>query len=285
MFSRIEGPEEQRLSNEVITKKAAFLAKFDCIDEKEFDELVLSLRDAWEFGLPVISVNETLPISSWDFSSSFFFSTTLLTTIGFGAVTPLTSVGKVACIFYTLFGIPLTFLFVGTLTYIITKPVRKLLDVMISKWESFIPELGIRLLHLLLLVVFVAGIFFIVPAVIFDILEPTWSFLDAIYFTFISLTTVGLGDFVPGFNVGATYMSQRAFYQIATSVYLIVGICMMFLIVEFCILIPTVGQIWDVVSPVSSRRNSTSKANEKAKLKESLQQLTEYSSIGGGTEN
>lgn len=60
---------------------------------------------------------------------------------------------------------------------------------------------------------------------------------------------------------------------------------MMFLIVEFCILIPKVGQIWDVVSPVSSRRNSASKANEKAKLKESLQQLTEYSSIGGAAEN
>lgn len=82
MFSRIEGPEEQRLSHEVTTKKAAFLAKFDCIDEEDFDELIDSLRDAWEFGLPVISVNETLQISSWDFSSSFFFSTTLLTTIG-----------------------------------------------------------------------------------------------------------------------------------------------------------------------------------------------------------
>ncbi|PIK38729.1 hypothetical protein BSL78_24419 [Apostichopus japonicus] len=199
---------------------------------------------------------------------------------GFGAVTPLTPVGKVACIFYTLFGIPLTFLFVGTLTYIVAKPVHKFLEKMITRWESYMPELTIRLVHLFLLIIFVAGIFFIAPAILFDYLEPRWNFLDAIYFTFISLTTVGLGDFVPGFNHEATYISQRAFYQIATSVYLIVGICMMFLIVEFCILIPTVGQIWDVVSPGASRRNSLTKASEKAKLKESLQQLTEYSSIG-----
>lgn len=87
----------------------------------------------------------------------------------------------------------------------------------LSYSESYMPELTIRLVHLFLLIIFVAGIFFIAPAILFDYLEPRWNFLDAIYFTFISLTTVGLGDFVPGFNHEATYISQRAFYQIATS--------------------------------------------------------------------
>lgn len=82
MFAKIEGPQEKSLRNDVINEKQRFLDKYDCVDESEFDELLMTLRKAWEFGLPILYSNETTELSSWDFGAAFFFSTTLLTTIG-----------------------------------------------------------------------------------------------------------------------------------------------------------------------------------------------------------
>ncbi|KJH44706.1 Ion channel [Dictyocaulus viviparus] len=43
----------------------------------------------------------------WSFGSSVFFSWTAITTIGYGHIVPRTNAGRVAIIFYALFGIPL----------------------------------------------------------------------------------------------------------------------------------------------------------------------------------
>lgn len=66
--------------------------------------------------------------------------------------------------------------------------------------------------HFLLLLVVVVLCFFVAPAAVFSSLEKSWSFFDGIYFSFISLCTIGLGDFVPGMQPGQKY---RPLYQVS----------------------------------------------------------------------
>ena len=37
----------------------------------------------------------------------------------------------------------------------------------------------------------------LVASILFSLMEK-WSYADALYYTFITLTTIGLGDYVPG---------------------------------------------------------------------------------------
>ena len=58
--------------------------------------------------------------------------------------------------------------------------------------------LGVRVIHLLILCSLFTLCFVLIPTAIFSRLEPSWNSLDAFYYVFISLTTIGLGDYIPG---------------------------------------------------------------------------------------
>jgi hypothetical protein len=51
-------------------------------------------------------INGTGP-TKWSFGSSIFFSWTAITTIGYGHIVPRTLAGRISCLLYALFGIPL----------------------------------------------------------------------------------------------------------------------------------------------------------------------------------
>ncbi|KAK5981474.1 hypothetical protein GCK32_019894, partial [Trichostrongylus colubriformis] len=51
----------------------------------------------------------------WSFSTAIFFAVTVVTTIGYGNPVPVTNVGRIVCIMFSLFGIPLTLVTIADL--------------------------------------------------------------------------------------------------------------------------------------------------------------------------
>ena len=64
-------------------------------------------------------------------------------------------------------------------------------------------------------------LFVLLPAILLDIMEPVWSLFDSLYYCFISLTTVGLGDFIPGDD---PEQKARSVYKTGVTIYLVLGL-------------------------------------------------------------
>uniref|UniRef100_A0A914XCP7 Potassium channel domain-containing protein n=1 Tax=Plectus sambesii TaxID=2011161 RepID=A0A914XCP7_9BILA len=151
----------------------------------------------------------------WDYWNAVLFCGTLCTTIGYGHIYPHTSAGKIMTMVYALGGIPLVLL--------VLQDLGKLLTVLLKyPWFQF--KRGFRRclryctkqsmkeirlieqderekLHIFDLPL-VVGIALIIGwvflcAVTFSYSDSKWTLLEAFYFFFISLSTIGLGDLVP----------------------------------------------------------------------------------------
>ncbi|XP_057664097.1 potassium channel subfamily K member 17-like [Diorhabda carinulata] len=134
----------------------------------------------------------------WSFSSSFLYSLTLITTIGYGSVSPRTAWGKLVTIIYALIGIPLMLLYLSVTGDILARSFRRLYGKMcgVSPKKVQCPcSNTIRVPVTLSLVIVLAYI--CTGAVLFHRLE-NWSLLEGSYFCFTSLGTIGFGDLLPG---------------------------------------------------------------------------------------
>ena len=117
---------------------------------------------------------------------------------GYGKHVPVTDLGRNMCLLYALIGIPFT----GWLLSTVGKFYQSSFEHAASVIEDFLQNTirckGRRLRKLLLyIVVFLLsyGIFVLFPASWFYLMEH-WTFEQAHYYAFITLSTIGFGDFV-----------------------------------------------------------------------------------------
>lgn len=116
---------------------------------------------------------------------------------GYGHTVPLSDEGKAFCIFYTIIGIPATLFFLSAVVQrIMVQVTRRPVSYFHRRWATSRSKFAT--IHAVCLVIVTTSLFLILPAGIFCSLEKDWNFLDSLYFCFISLTTIGLGDYVPG---------------------------------------------------------------------------------------
>ncbi|XP_070567843.1 two pore potassium channel protein sup-9-like [Ptychodera flava] len=63
---------------------------------------------------------------SWDYQSAIYFCLTVLSTIGYGQIVPVTNGGKILCVLYALIGIPFFFMYLAKLGELLAVPLKKL---------------------------------------------------------------------------------------------------------------------------------------------------------------
>ncbi|XP_042724018.1 potassium channel subfamily K member 10 [Lagopus leucura] len=220
VFRALEQPFESRQKNTIALEKADFLREHVCVTQLELETLIQHAIDADNAGVSPIG-NSSNNSSHWDLGSAFFFAGTVITTIGYGNIAPSTVGGKVFCILYAIFGIPLFgFLLAGIgdqLGTIFGKSIARVEKVFRKKQVS---QTKIRVISTILFILAGCIVFVTIPAVIFKHIEG-WTALESIYFVVVTLTTVGFGDFVAGGNADIHY---REWYKPLVWFWILVGL-------------------------------------------------------------
>jgi len=160
---------------------------------------------------------------AWTFPNTLLFTITIMTTVGYGHISPKTFNGQVFCIFYSLIGLPLFMFFMANIgnpmaeglkyTYSrlccricrakrrrsefprgsLKQHRRRIIDDVVGD-EYYMPT-DLVIIPIILCLAIIVG-FLAIGTFIFHHWEK-WDLVSSAYFSFITLSTIGFGDYVP----------------------------------------------------------------------------------------
>ncbi|XP_011315332.1 open rectifier potassium channel protein 1 [Fopius arisanus] len=175
--------------------------------EAQHDVILKKLTDYCGKSVYNYTETEEVPLK-WDFYNSFYFAYTVVSTIGYGNLAPTNSLGRILMIFYGLIGIPMNGILLAQLgeffSGVFIRAHQKYKSYKqhhqdeckkkLTPLENRKAGLAVQIL-MYLAPGFVMFIFF--PAFLFSYYEE-WSYDEAVYYAFVTLTTIGFGDYVAG---------------------------------------------------------------------------------------
>ncbi|XP_063852450.1 uncharacterized protein LOC135095515 isoform X2 [Scylla paramamosain] len=115
--------------------------------------------------------------------------------MGFGHMAPKTMWGRIACISYAFIGVPLNGILVASLADIFSS---RVMHWDVRQWASRYKTWVTVVVDSIVFLVPGLVVFLVIPSLVLMEVEDGWTYLDAFYFSFITLTTIGFGDHVAG---------------------------------------------------------------------------------------
>ncbi|XP_076442839.1 potassium channel, subfamily K, member 16-like [Babylonia areolata] len=227
VFNALEANNEKERKNDLERDIDRFLGNNSCVSRQALHKLLFKASQDGELVYYILH-NKT-HLDRWDFSGAFGFSISVVTTIGFGNLAPHTMEGKVVVVIYAIMGIPLMLLLlagIGEKLMLLFKRISKL------KVCSTKPQVN-RVVNALLIVVLGMVVGFVAPATLFHFIEE-WHFLEALYFCFTTLSTIGFGDYIIGIH--ERKISEGALhetYEVVAYVWILFGLAYVSLSIKY----------------------------------------------------
>ncbi|XP_060939284.1 potassium channel subfamily K member 17 [Limanda limanda] len=194
IFWKLEGDLGEKDIGDLLQNKKRLLVTYKCLNQEGLEAVAQVVQDASKVGLSLRG-NHTSD-GFWKFTSSAVFAATVVTTIGYGNMSPSSTAGQIFCVFFALFGIPLNMVVlnrVGKYMLVIERNISGFLEGKTKRRTC--TRFSVHLVSFLS----GAALFFIMPMLVFQQYEG-WTLAQAIYYCFITLSTIGFGDFVADSN-------------------------------------------------------------------------------------
>uniref|UniRef100_UPI003AAB89A4 potassium channel subfamily K member 5-like n=1 Tax=Centroberyx gerrardi TaxID=166262 RepID=UPI003AAB89A4 len=214
IFQILEEPNWKSAKSKYVLEKQRLLNRYACLTKEDLDYILEVVSEAAGQGVTITGEKH---INTWDWSNSVIFAATIVTTIGYGNVAPKTIGGRLFCILYGLCGIPLCLVWISELGSFFGDRAKRLSQVLIRK------GLSVRKVQFTCTAIFLGWgllVHLVIPPFVFMSLEG-WSYLEGLYFSFITLTTVGFGDYVAGVNPNIDY---PRLYRVFVEVWIYMGL-------------------------------------------------------------
>uniref|UniRef100_A0A2K5ZP59 Potassium channel subfamily K member 7 n=1 Tax=Mandrillus leucophaeus TaxID=9568 RepID=A0A2K5ZP59_MANLE len=245
----LEGPPACRLQAELRAELAAFQAEHRaCLPPGALEELLGTALATQAHR--VSSLGNSSEARNWDLPSALLFTSShcplTVSSPGYGHMAPLSPGGKAFCMVYAALGLPASLALVATL--------RHCLLPALSRPGAWLSPARAALLRAVALGLLVASSFVLLLALVLWGLQGDCSLLGAVYFCFSSLSTIGLGDLLPGHGRGLHPVIYHL-GQLALLGYLLLGLLAMLLAVETFSELPQVratGKFFRPSSPVTA---------------------------------
>ncbi|XP_017002353.2 open rectifier potassium channel protein 1 isoform X1 [Drosophila takahashii] len=189
-------------------------------------------------GKPVTLPTQNDTPYTWTFYHAFFFAFTVCSTVGYGNISPTTFAGRMIMIAYSVIGIPVNgILFAGLGEYFgrtfeaIYRRYKKYK--MSSDMHYVPPQLGLITTVVIALIPGIA-LFLLLPSWVFTYFED-WPYSISLYYSYVTTTTIGFGDYVPTFgaNQPREFGGWFVVYQIFVIVWFIFSLGYLVMIMTF----------------------------------------------------